>query len=111
MLFTHGETLTLITRSPAGRDADGNQTYTSTETDVAGCPVWPRSSSERVQGQDTVIDGLTTVLPVGTDVSAIDAIRLTGGETYEVDGQPGTYSSPFTGLNPGIVVQLTKVAG
>lgn len=110
MLFNHGETLTLITKTVTGRDSYGNVVYGSTTADIPNCPVWPRTSSELVQGQDTVIAGVTAMLPAGTDVKAIDAIGW-NGDTYQVDGQPGLYTSPFTGLDPGIEVQLTKVTG
>lgn len=110
MLFPYGQTLTLLTRQLTGRDGDGNAVYQNVPTAVLNCPVWPRTSSELVQGQDTVIIGLTAILPPGTDASAIDAVMV-GADKYEIDGQPGAYVSPFTNMNPGIEVQLTKVGG
>lgn len=108
MSFGFGETVTLITRTVTGQDGDGNDVYGSTPTTLTNVPVWPAGASELVQGQDTAITGLYALLPPGVDVSTVDAVSVYG-DTYEVDGQPGRYASPFTGLNPGVLVHLTEV--
>jgi hypothetical protein len=104
-----GETVTLIRRTRTGQDSDGNDTWSTSEVDVPGCAVWPRGSSELVQGQDMVIVGLTVLLPTGTAVVATDRARVRG-DLYEVDGQPGEWRSCFTGLSSGVQVALTRVA-
>jgi hypothetical protein len=105
-----GETVTLLRRVLAGQDSDGNDEWSTVETDVAGCAVWPRGSSELVQGRDTVIVGLAILLPAGTAVAASDRLRVRG-DLYEVDGQPGSWQSPFSGLSAGVQVALTRVTG
>ena len=73
-VFANGQTVTLITRTKTGEDSYGNDVYGETPTDVPGCVVWPTASTENVQAEDQVITGLTALLPVGTDVSAVDAV-------------------------------------
>lgn len=110
-MYPFGETVVLITRGAAtGRDADGNDVHAPVETVLDFVPVWPRASSESVQGQDTTVIGITALVPADTDVSSIDALRVYG-VTYEVDGEPGRYRSPLTGSNPGIELQLKRVTG
>jgi len=109
-VFPFGETLILVSKTVAGWDSDGNDRLADVRTTVPRCPVWQESSSELIQGQDTVITRTVAVLPKGTDVSAIDGIEWNGG-SYKVDGDPAVFTSPFTGLTPGVVVQLEKVGG
>ena len=109
-VFANGQTVTLITRTKTGEDSYGNDVYGETPTDVPGCVVWPTASTENVQAEDQVITGLTALLPVGTDVSAIDAV-IVAGLRYEVVGDPSSFSSPFSNLNPGIEIRLSKVTG
>lgn len=114
MMFLHGETVVLIGRTVTGRDSDGNDVYTDTETTLTNCPAWPRTSSELVQGQDLVIIGLNVLCPPGTNARAVDRARIDAGPnagTYEVDGEPGAWSSPLTGWTPGVQVALTRVTG
>ena len=110
MMFPGGQTVSVVTRTRAGEDQDGNDQFTLTSQSVSNVPVWPRTSVELVQGQDLVTTGLTALMPPCVDVSAIDKV-VVYGETYEVDGDPRRYASPFTGLNPGVEIDLKKVTG
>lgn len=110
MIFGFGETVVLHTRTRSGRDALGNDVFTKTDATLTNVPVWPAGAAELVQGEDVTITGLYALLPAGTDVSAIDSVTVYG-EDYEVDGQPARFASPFTGLNPGAQVHLTKIGG
>lgn len=105
-----GQTVVLVTRTRSGEDAYGNDIFTPTAKTLRGVAVWPRSSVENVQGRDTVVTGLTALLPADTDASAIDKVTVYGSD-YEVDGDPNVYDSPLTGSNPGVVVNLRRVAG
>lgn len=117
MIFGFGETIVLHTRTRR-TDADGkivtddygNDVFDTADTTLENVPVWPAGATELVQGQDTTITGLFALLPPDTNVEAIDSVTVYGG-SFEVDGEPGRYTSPFTGLNPGIEVHLTKVGG
>jgi len=102
--------VTLLSRVRSGTDTYGNDVWTTTETVVDGCIVWPRTSSELVQGQDMVIVGLTLLAPAGTTIQPTDQVKV-AGVTYEVDGQPGDWTSPFTSWDAGVQVALTRVTG
>ena len=110
MIFGFGETVVLHTRTRTGEDAYGNDVFTTTDTTLEKVPVWPAGATELVQGQDTTITGLYALLPADTNVEAIDYVTVYGDD-YEVDGEPGRFASPFTGLNPGVQVHLTRIAG
>ena len=109
-MFPAGETVTLVSAAVTGTDEYGNDVRSPTSTDLDNCPVWPTTSSEQVEGRDTVTTGLTVVLPVGTPVAATDRLLVRGAE-YEVHGAPERFQSPFTGFTPGLVVNLRRVTG
>lgn len=98
MPFAFGETVTLITRTVTGRDADGNDVKGTVETPWPGTVFAPAGSTEHLAGQDTVDStaSFTWVddLPA---IDAYDAIRRPNGDLYEIVGQPEAYSSPFNG--------------
>lgn len=79
------------------------------ETEVDGCVVWPRTTSEDDYGRHHVIEGITVAMPAGTDVRASDAVRVRG-TTYQVAGQPGVFRSPFSGAEL-VEVNLTRAEG
>lgn len=113
MQFPFGETVTLHTSGLTLQDEDGNDVSDpdwDVTTTLTGVPVWPRNASELVQGQDTLITGLSALLPAGTVVTAIDSVDVYG-QSYEIDGEPGIFQSPFTGTNPGVLVNLTRITG
>jgi hypothetical protein len=110
VVLAAGITVTLLTRAVTGRDADGNDVYGSTALAVAGCAFDPGGSVELVQGQDLVTTQPKVYLPAGTVVGALSAV-IVAGVTYEVEGSPNSYTSPFTGWSPGIEVKLKAVTG
>jgi hypothetical protein len=102
--------VTLLARTVSGTDADGNDVYSTASSTLTGCILWPRMSTETVQGQDQVIAGLMLLVPPGVTVKATDRVQV-GADVYEVDGQAGSWVSPFTGWAPGNEVALVKVTG
>lgn len=111
MSYGRGETVTHFVRSVTGRDSRGNDLVVfDAGTDIPGCPVWPRGSTEQLQHRDTVTTGLTTVVPPDTPVTALDRFQVRG-DLYEVDGTPSDWRHPVTGRRPGLEVQLTRVTG
>jgi hypothetical protein len=62
-----------------------------------------------VQGQDTVVDGQTMIIPPDITVATIDAFVVRGLQ-YEVDGKPQVYPNPFTGAVVQ-AVNITRVDG
>jgi hypothetical protein len=109
MDFPFGDLITVSTRTPTGRDGDGNTTYTTVNTVVRGQFV-PAGSVEILQGQDIVVSQDTVYLPAGTVVQPVDRI-VVGGVTFEVDGSPNSPVNGFTGWAPAVVVKLRKVTG
>jgi hypothetical protein len=111
-----GETVTIVRPGPPTRDAYGNDVPGApTEIAVPGCGIAPRDSTgagsnEIVQGRDTVITGLLLYAPSGTEFRSTDKVRVKG-VLYEVDGQPGSFRSPFTGSAGPVVAALTLVTG
>lgn len=115
MIHAFGESITLHSRHVTGQDQYGNDIYTSVDIPLTNVPIWPRNSSELVQGQDVSIVGLQAFLPAGTSAWTIDSITIVSGayagRDYEIDGEPGYYRSPFTGRDPGVLVNLTRITG
>ena len=105
-----GKTVTWVQRTVTGKDALGNDVYGDVQTPIDGCVVYPRGSTELVQGQDLVTDGLTVLLPSGTAVTATDR-AIVDGVTYEVDGQPSVWSNPWASVADSVQVQLKVVTG
>lgn len=109
--YPAGVVVTFIRPGAPTQDAYGNDVPgAATETDVAGCAVWPRTSDEDVQGRMQVTQGLNVVAPYGTDVRPQDQARV-GGVLYDVDGDPGDWRSPLTGTRAGVQISLTRVTG
>jgi hypothetical protein len=94
-VWSGGETVTILTRSAtASASSLGNPVYDwAAETDVTGCVVSPRNSSELVQGQDTAILGLMVMMPGTPSITAVDRVRV-NGVVYVVDGPPQVYDHP-----------------
>lgn len=115
-VLPQGDTVTILRPGPATQDAYGNDVPGApTEIPVPGCAVAPRDgtgagANEIVDARDTVITGLTMWAPYGTDIRATDRIRV-AGLVYEVDGQPGSFRSPFTGSTGPVVAALELVTG
>ena len=109
--FPHGETVTVVRPGTSSEDEYGNEVPGSpTSFDVPGCAVAPRSSSEDLQARDQVIVGLNVWMPSGTAVYATDQMRVRG-VLYEIDGEPGSFTTPFTGNAGPVQVSLTRVSG
>lgn len=104
----YGITITVV--RPGKRDKYGDETP-GTEHAIDGCAVYPRTSGESTDQRDTVVIGLTLLAPYGVDLKATDKVRLPDGTTYQVDGEPGPWSSPLTGWQPGVQAALERVTG
>lgn len=112
MRFAHGETVVRLRYTLIGTDGYGNDLYDDepAETPLPDVGVAPRYSSERDQGESTVIVGKTLLLPPlpGYDVQPGDRFRV-GGAVYEVEGEPGVWRSPFSGTFFGTEVPVKRV--
>jgi len=106
--FPHGETATV--QRPGGETRYGDK-LPGTEHTLTGCVFAPRESTELHEFRNTVIVGLTMYAPAGADIRATDTVVRSDGTRWRVEGQPGVFTSPFTGWTPGVVVALERVTG
>jgi len=116
-VFPAGETVVLVSRRVAGRDAYGNDVYEDTHVEVSGCAVWPGfaiqgadTSMEATGLRQTTVTGLTVFMPADVVVRSTDRVMLRG-RTWEVDAEPAVWRSPFTGRVPGQQIVLKEVLG
>jgi hypothetical protein len=105
-----GETLTLIRRTPSGRDVYGNTVLTEQRVPLPGCASWPETETEITGGRDTSITTRAALLPPGTVITEVDALEI-GGVVYEMDGDPEVAVSPLTGTQGGVGVRVRRVTG
>lgn len=107
--FAHGETVTRL-RAPLVTDPYSDDTTerdwdNATELDINGCGVADGGSTEPLQDARNAADSdFDVFMPTGTDVAATDRLRIRG-LVCDVAGRPFDWRSPFTGWEPGLVVQ------
>ncbi len=109
------ETVTILRATPGGVDPYGDPIAGGiVEVDVPGCAVAPRMSHEQfavqARGRQGVIVGLTLYCPPRTDLRSDDQVRVRG-ETYDTEGEPGDWRSPYTGVERGLEVALRRAEG
>jgi hypothetical protein len=118
-----GETVWLLPRQPGSPDAHGNPAYTwpgHTDTKavkVDGVAVSPRSAAGTQLAADIeetnregVIIGLMVYLPPGTRVEPVDRMYVRG-HTYDVTGEPGVWINPWSKVERGVQVALSRTEG
>lgn len=109
--FAHGETVTIVTPATDADPYSGEAGAAGSSVDVPGCGVEPRPSGEPTQdARNAVTSGFTLYMPAGTEVTASQQVQVRG-ETYNVVGDPAVWRSPFTGWEPGVVVQCERTVG
>lgn len=115
MLFPHGETVTrlraAIVTDPYSDEESAEDWASPTSLDIEGCAFNPGQSSEPLQqARNAVITRPEVYAPPGADILSGDRL-VVRGDTYEVQGRPQDWRSPFTGWEPGLVVPLELVEG
>jgi hypothetical protein len=111
-VLPYGRTVTRLRSGEPSYDDYGNEVPGPvTETALDGCAWSPRAGTEQLQGQDTVIVGLTLYAPPATDLLATDRVRLPDGTMWAVDGMPGSWWSPYDGAEKGVTAALTRWEG
>jgi hypothetical protein len=81
------------------------------ELDIGGCAVAPRHSGEdTTDGRQGVIIGYTVYAPAGADVLPTDRLVIRG-DTHDIDGLPGVWTSPFTATTEGVEIAAKRVDG
>jgi hypothetical protein len=104
-----GEHTITIVRPPTPGPNGDPLPGTGTSTDVGGCSVQPRTSTETTDGRDTIITGLIAYIPAGADIQPTDTIRFKGA-SYAVDGDPG-YWDDLAAAPDHVEVLLRRVSG
>jgi hypothetical protein len=105
-----------VTRLRPGSTADryGGTTpdWSDPDTeDIDGCAVAPRDAEEdHTNGRQTVIHGFNVYTPPGADILPTDRLTIRG-EQHEVDGEPGVWTSPYSGVTAGVEIRTRRVTG
>mgnify|MGYP006886051287 CR=1 FL=1 len=106
------ETVTILTPTEGtNRYGDTELDWSApTETDVCAI-VYPTTSSEDNENRSALITGLTVLFPDQCPPTLSHTSRVEArGETWEIDGDMGDWSSPW-GWEPGHEVRLRRVQG
>lgn len=111
MNFAHGVMVTLVSTTVTD-DGLGNTTEETVTYEWGPCAIAPRYANESTDPRVAPIVVGKTVMGPALDpdvmtISAADSLVLPDG-TYQVDGLPAEYVSPFTGWAPGIEVQVKR---
>lgn len=106
-MFGFGQTVTVL--RPADLDENRDPTGPPTPRTVDGCGIAWQETSKDSDRRETVESRVQLFCPPNTDILATDRVVLPDGNQYDVDGQPASWHSPFTGWEPGIVVRLKGV--
>lgn len=107
-------TVTRLRYTANGTDARGDTTLSATADELAinGCGIAPRTEGENTEdGRQGVLIGWDLYAPHGADIEPTDLIRLPGGETYRVDGEPAEWTHMHTNWQAGTVVALARYEG
>lgn len=107
-----GETVTILRPGTPTTDIYGNDIPgADTRIDITGCAVAPRLRGDSTDaGRQGVIVGMSVYFPAGTDVLATDRLEVRG-ETHTIEGDPGYWTSPYTGTARGVEVATLRVEG
>lgn len=79
----------LVTRTPAGLDRYGNNSYAETRTTVYGCIILPTFIDKDIYApQGDVASGRFKMLaPPTVNLNAVDGVETLSGQTFEIEGQ------------------------
>lgn len=110
-------TVTIVRPIPSGatnRYGDalpGGHASSPQRITVDGCAVAPRASNDvNEPGRQGVIVGLSLYAPPGTEIRHGDQVEI-DDVLYDVDGNAGVWTSPFTTVASGVEVALRRVGG
>lgn len=101
--------MTTVTISRAERGPHGDLLPAVTHA-IDDCIIAPRSSSEDIEGGETVTVGYTLIAPFDADIRSDDRVMLPppwAGQ-FDVVGEVAPWVSPFSGWKPAKVVTLTR---
>lgn len=108
-----GETVVRL-RASTSEDIYGSEVRDWAGADAApitGCVVAPRLDGEaHADGRQGVIVGFTVYAPPGTEVLPSDRLTIRGRD-HEVDGEPGDWVDPWSGVSKGVELAARRVDG
>jgi len=112
--FAYGETVVILgpgaTQDDYGNDVEDWTVPVEIDT-VAGVGVEPRPTGESfTEDRNAVTNGYTLYFPDGSTVLPTQRIRVRGSD-WPVLGAPAVWRNPFTGWQPGVVVQVGRTDG
>lgn len=93
-----------VMRDTLGRHGDPATTATHT---IDGCITAPASTSEGDERGAQVVVGLTLFAPYDADLLPNDRV-VVDDVTYDVQGEPGRWASPYSGRRRGLQVALRR---
>lgn len=106
-----GETITIRRRSATSTDDYGNPVYTTTTISIKDALIAFGNTDEPVDtARDPIDNSITAYLPNGTVVEESDQFIIRG-TNWVKDGDPQTFTNPFTSFDGGTVVKLRKRVG
>lgn len=101
-------------RAPLTEDRYGAQIRdwdNAAELSIDVYAVAPRDhEEEHSNGRAAVLVGFTVYAPAGTDILTTDRLIIRGG-LHEVDGEPGVWMNPWSGVTEGIEIRAERVDG
>lgn len=113
MSFAHGLTVSVLPNAAAVDKYGDTDDAAPTPASWGPVAVAPRTSAERADSRSpAVVTGLTIYGPTRT-FGAKDQITIATGQyagTWQVEGIPGDWQSPFTGWAPGVEVAVTRAS-
>lgn len=98
------ETITVIRKAKVDRLSDA--TSASSQHEIEGCVVLPRTSHEEDKGW-TIVEGKQVVAPFGADIQSDDQVDYEGVR-WDVDGAPGPYRKK-NGLGKATIFYLKRL--
>jgi hypothetical protein len=112
MDFPNGVTVKL--RNPSEvEDKYGDVTSTPTERRWGPCAIAPRTASESTDARSpAVVTGLTIYGPTVTIAADAQVVIPSGpyAGTWDVEGIPGVWKSPFNSWAPGVEVAVKRAS-
>ena len=111
-MFPFGEPVVFEAAVSGTEDVHGNPVDSwGQPVTVDGCAFDPGGSTESIEpGRAPVVTSPRIYAPPGTVVGRRDRATVRG-VTYLVDGDPALWRNPYTGSEPGIVVELERAHG
>lgn len=116
MGFPYGETVVVLAAGVTQDDYDNdveNWDNPATVATVTGVGVEPRPEGETYRSdRNAVVSGFTLYDSTNALAAVSPQHRITvRGSTWAVDGEPAEWRNPFTGWQPGTVVQVGRIDG